>query len=164
MDYPTVTLKINGQELNVDLSKAHETWIEHLLTYGARRFPNDSFSGEKGQTKYDLVRDLLAEIESGEPKPEKTRSRASAPADPIEALAFKTAKGDLLARFKMETGAGKIADIVAAGNAAVNKYFRETENGPVWNEEEVKNFIDRMAEAKKRDYRAEAKTMLSVDF
>jgi hypothetical protein len=155
-----VELTINGQKLVADPAKMHASWLARALEYGLRRWPNDSYSGEKGQTKYDLVRAMLADMQSGDPMPEKVRSSRAASADPVEALAFKTAKGDLLAAFKKRTGAGKIADILAAGDEAVNKFFRDTENGSVWNEESVAAWIAKRKEAG-RDYMAEAEEVIN---
>lgn len=85
---------------------------------------------------------------------------ARQPADPILAHALKTAKTDLLAVFKKRTGARKIADMLNADDGAVAKYF--TADG-VWLDAEVVAFIDRQAEAGKRDYRTEAEAALSGD-
>lgn len=163
MEFQKVELKVNGQTLVVDPNKLHPTWLQKVVEYGCRRFPNDSFSGEKGQTKFDLVAGLLNDMQSGEPMPERTPRRSAAPKDPIAALAFKTAKTLLLDIFKTRTERSKIADIVDFGDEAINAYFRDTDNGPVWNEESIYAFIEKQKEAGKRDFMKEAEAALAID-
>ena len=153
------TTKINGEEVQVDFSKMHPSWVEAHLQKAAQRFLNDRYSGEKGATKLKAIRADLAVIHSGEPMPVRER-QTRAPADPVEALAVKTAKGDLLAKMKSMTGANKIADILAANNPTVNKYF--TPEG-VWIESAVIAFIEKQAANGKRAYVEEARAILDTD-
>ena len=153
--------KVNGNVLVVDPGKMHETWIVAALEYGLRRYANDKFSGEKGQTKFELVRAFYAEMMNGKEMPEKTR-RSVAPIDPVGALASKNAKADLLAVMKNLTKVGNIKAIYEAGDDKVKAYFTVNDNGPVWNEESVKAFIAKQAAGGGRDYKKEAEQTLSV--
>lgn len=167
MKFETVTLKIKDTagkivEVQADPNKFHETWLAKVVEYGTRRFPNDSYSAIKGDNKVDMVKALVKEMESGEAMPERVR-KSAAPSDPIGALVDKNAKADLMAVFKHRTGKGRIADIVADSDTAINAYFNETESGHSWNQEAVAKFVAKQKEAGKKDYRADAEAMLAMD-
>ena len=158
-----VTLKINGQELQADTDKMHETWIAKCLAYGVRRLPNDTYSGEKGATKYDLVSKLIADMESGEPAPVRVQGSGRSPADPVEALARKNAKADLTGMFRAVTGATKAVDFATHEKVAPFFTMVERESGvaAVWNEETVTAWIAKQFNAKKRNYLADAEAVIS---
>ncbi len=86
-------------------------------------------------------------------------SRARLPDD--MALAVRNAKADLLVMFKRLTGKGKIADMV--DHKKIAPYFNTAGDNVVWLDESVQAWIEKQAEAGKRDYVAEAKAALSVD-
>ena len=150
--------KINGQAIRWDASKMHESWLLRFLEKGFQRYANDMYSGEKGQTKYDLVMGVAKEANSGEPAPERAMRKASLPDD--QALAVKMAKQDLTLVFKKITGAGRIADMVE--HEKVKAFFNVSESAVVWNDDAVLKWIAKQAEANKRDYLAEAKTSLAA--
>ncbi|MBM61915.1 MAG: hypothetical protein CL484_03065 [Acidobacteria bacterium] len=78
-----------------------------------------------------------------------------------KALALKNAKADLLVAFKRITGKGKIADMVE--HEKVAPYFNQTADAVTWNDEAAIAWMEKQAEAGKRDYLAEAQAALSVD-
>jgi len=151
-----VELKINGQPLILDPAKVDESWFATLFAYGARRYPNDKFSGETdGNAKFEAVRGLIASM--AEPMPERVAGAGSAPKDPIEALAVRNAKADLLAAFKTRTGKMKIEDMLA--DKAVAKFFANGKNGPVWIEASVEAWMTKRLAAGK-SYLDEATAMI----
>ena len=154
MTHNIVKLRINGLDLFADPNKFHPTWLERVIEYGTRRLPNDSFSGEKGNTKYDLVRAMIAEMESGNPMPEPTR-KARVPADPVLELAVKNAKTTLVAVIKARGFGGKIADW--SNHEVAGKYF----DGDTWDDEAVIAWID--GKPGGTDYRAEAEAALATE-
>ncbi len=158
-----VTLKINGQEIVCDTDKLHESWRAKCLAYGVRRLPNDTYSGEKGALKYDMVKKLIADMESGNEAPVRVQGAGRSPADPVDALARKNAKADLTGMFRAVTGATKAIDFAA--HEKVAPYFtvgEHVDNGPfaVWNEETVTTWMAKQAESGKRDYQADAKAII----
>lgn len=157
-----VTLKINGQELQADTDKMHESWIAKCLAYGVRRLPNDTYSGEKGEVKHDLVKKLLADMQSGEAAPVRVQGAGRSPANPVEALARKNAKADLTGMFRAVTGATKAIDFAKHEKVApfFNMVERETGEAAVWNEESVTSWITKQKESKKRDYLKDAKAII----
>jgi hypothetical protein len=157
-----VTLKINGLPLEVDTDKMHESWIEKCLAYGVRRLPNDSFSGEKGEVKYDAVKGLLADMMSGDPAPVRVAGSGRAPSDPIESLARKNAKADLTGMFRAVTGATKAIDFAQHEKVAPFFTLNDTDDGQraVWNEESVTKWITKQKDSDKRDYMADAKAII----
>ena len=160
-----VTLKINGQELQADTDKMHETWIAKCLAYGVRRLPNDSYSGEKGKVKYDLVKALIADMESGKPAPVRAVGQGRTPADPVAALARKTAKATLTNMFKAVTGAGKALDFASHEKCApffTIKVQDDNTKIAVWKEETVTAWIAKQKESGKTDFIAEAKAFLEA--
>lgn len=86
-------------------------------------------------------------------------SRARLPDD--MALAVRNAKSDLLVMFKRVTGKGKIADMV--DHEKIAPYFSTVGNNVTWEDASVVTWIEKQAEAGKRDYVAEAKAALTVD-
>lgn len=154
------TTKMDGQEITIDFSKMHHSWLEAHLKKAAQRFLNDTYSGLMPSEKLAQARKDLAVIHSGEAMPEKARRSGGGGGDPIKALALKNAKTDLMAIFKKRTKLAKIADIIGAGDDAVNKYF--SADG-TWRDEQVVAFIDKQKDAGKRDYVAEARDLLADD-
>lgn len=154
--------KINGQPIAYDPAKMHESWLIAFLEKGMQRFANDKYSGEKGQTKFDLCAEIARQANSGDEMPEAERGsrRASVPDD--VALAIRNAKADLTVRFKRLTGEGKIANMVAA-DKRVAKYFEEKGDNVVWKDDAVQTWIDKQKESGTRDYLAEAQAALAVD-
>lgn len=158
-----VTLKINGQEIHADTEKFHESWIEKCLAYGVRRLPNDSYSGEKGGTKFDLVKALIKDMESGEAAPVRVQGTGRSSADPVQSLARKNAKADLSGMFRAVTSATKAIDFAKHEKVAPFFNMVERESGEVaavWNEETVTAWMMKQKEAKKRDYLADAKAII----
>ena len=159
-----VTLKINGQEIQANTDKMHESWIAKCLAYGVRRLPNDTYSGDKGAVKYDLVSKLIADMESGEPAPVRVQGSGRAPSNPIEALARKNAKADLTGMFRAVTGETKA--IMFAQHEKVAPFFTVVkgdspeQDRAVWNEETVTAWIAKQKDAKKRDYMKDAKSII----
>jgi hypothetical protein len=157
-----VTLKINGQEIHADTDKMHESWIAKCLAYGVRRLPNDTYSGDKGATKYDLVSKLIADMESGEPAPVRVQGSGRSPANPIEALARKNAKADLTGMFRAVTECTKAVDFAQHPKVApfFNRSVKDGVESAVWNEDSVSSWMGKQAKAGKRDYLADAKAVI----
>ena len=159
-----VMLKINGQELQADTSKMDESWIAKCLAYGVRRLPNDTYSGEKGATKYDLVSKLIADMESGEPAPVRVQGSGRSPANPVEALARKNAKADLTGMFRAVTDKTKAIDFAQHEKVApfftIVKGDSPEQDRAVWNEETVTAWMAKQKDAKKRDYLADAAAII----
>ena len=153
-----VTLKINGLELIADTDKMHETWIEKCLAYGVRRLPNDSYSGEKGETKHELVKALLDDMMSGEPAPVRVQGSGRSSVDPVESLARKNAKADLTGMFRAVTGATKAIDF--AKHEKVAPFFIVAEDKAIWNELNVLAWMAKQKDSGKRDYVADAKAII----
>lgn len=152
-----VTLKINGQEIVADPNKFHASWLARVIEYGTRRLPNDTHSGEQGATKEELVRKMIADMESGEPMPEKTRAAPKAKADPVRKMAR-----DLATTFLAESLAkamGKDAKVWAE-NPKTAHLFRLTEKGAVRFDLAA---IDEWMEGykAKRDFMADAQAALA---
>ncbi len=159
-----VTLKINGQEIEANTDKFHESWIAKCLAYGVRRLPNDSYSGEKGKTKFDLVKALIADMESGKEAPVRVQGSGKSSADPVVSLARKNAKADLTGMFRAVTGATKAMDFALHEKVApffnIVKGDTDKDNRAVWNEETVTAWMGKQKEAGKRDYAADAKAII----
>ena len=154
-----VTLKINGQPITVDLSKVDDSWLTHCLTYGVRRFINDSHSGLKGQTKYEACQMLNKDMMSGNPMPEKVRkSGGGSSLDPVTALAYKNAKAALTMIFKQATDATKAIDF--AKHEKIAPFFTVTEDRAVWKDDTVKAWIEKQKADGKVDYMGDAKATL----
>ena len=144
----------NPHTISIDFAEMHSTYLEAHLRKAVQRFLNDKYSQLKADDKLVAIKDEAARINSGVALERKERVSV-APSDPVEALAVKNAKGDLLAAFKARTGAAKIADMIAA-DAAVARFF--TDNG-VWRDDVVLAWMENKA---KRDYRADAKATLDA--
>lgn len=153
-----VELKINGLPLTVDTSKLHESWIEKALAYGLRRLPNDTFSSFKGAEKYNLVKDMLEEMEKGGEAPQRIASGKLSAKDPVEALAWKNAKADLTAMFRAVTGSTKALDF--AKHEKIAPFFKVTEDRATWIDESVVKWIEKQVADGKRDYMQDAKVAL----
>lgn len=153
-----VTLKINGQEITCDTDKMHESWRAKCLAYGVRRLPNDAYSGEAGPLKYDRVKLLIADMESGKEAPVRIRGAGRSPADPVDALARKNAKADLVAMFREVTDTTKAIDF--AKHEKVAPFFTVADGKAVWKEETVTKWMTKQAESGKRDYQADAKVVI----
>lgn len=159
-----VTLKINGQEIHADTDKFHESWIAKCLAYGVRRLPNDSFSGEKGELKYDRVKLLIADMESGKEAPVRVSSGKSS-VDPVTALARKTAKATLTNMFKAITKAGKALDFAKHEKCAPFFTIKELEDKTtvaVWKEETVTAWMTKQKDSGKIDFMADAKAYIEA--
>lgn len=152
-----VDMKINGSVLEVDTDKLHKTFFERALEYGVRRYVNDSYSGEKGQLKFDLCAALVAKMNAGEELVTGER-RSKIPADPIKALAHKLAKTALVVVFKNLTGKAKLEDM--AQHEKVSPYFIEIGGKLAWNEEAVGNYVERRAE--KDDFMGQAEKIINA--
>jgi len=158
-----VTLKINGQEIQADTDKFHESWIAKCLAYGTRRLPNDTYSGEKGATKFDLVSKLIADMESGEPAPVRVQGSGRSPANPVESLARKNAKADLTGMFRAVTGATKALDFLTHDKCAPFFVGGEKEDGNLfatWNEVTVTAWMVKQKDSGKRDYMQDAQVII----
>lgn len=158
-----VTLKINGLDIVANTDDMHETWIAKCLAYGVRRLPNDSFSGEKGETKYELVKGLVADMMSGEAAPVRVAGSGRSSADPVESLARKNAKADLTGMFRAVTKATKALDFAKHEKVAPFFTVSEKEDGEfmaVWNEVSVTAWMGKQVESGKRDYMADAKAII----
>lgn len=152
-----VELKINGQSIIINTDKLHESWIAHCLAYGLRRFPNDKYSGEKGQTKFDLVHALVVDMHSGDAMPERVKGVSRAPKDPILNLALKTAKTDLGAMFRKVTSATKTIDWCK--HEKVAQFFKVDGDKAIWIDAVVVKWMESRKET--CDYMANAK--VSID-
>ena len=149
------TTKIAGEEFAFDVRKMHTSWLDKLMVKACQRLVNDTFSSA-GDAKLKLSREMQAAMMSGEPAPERiVISRAAE--NPVEALARKNAKADLLAVFKARTDKGKIADMIEA-DKIVAAYF--TIEG-VWIDDKVLAFMAK--NIAKRDYMAEAEATLAIE-
>ena len=156
----SVELKINGNAITVDLSKAHESWLAHALTYGVRRFINDSHSGAKGQDKWEACMLMAKDIMSGEAMPEKATRSTGGSVDPVTALALKNVKADLSAMFKQVTGGTKVMDWAA--HAKIAKFFQIKDDRATWLDGVVTAYMAKQAELGKVDYMKAAKDTLST--
>lgn len=156
-----VTLKINGQAITVDLAKVHESWLAHCLTYGVRRYINDSHSAAKGQEKYELCMDMAKTMANGEAMPEKVRKTSGGTsADPVMALAMRNAKASLTALFKKITGETKALDF--AKHEKIAPFFVITEDRAVWIDAKVMAFIEKQKADGKVDYVGDAEATLAM--
>lgn len=159
-----VTLKINGKPIVADTDKMHESWIEKCLAYGVRRLPNDSYSGEKGDVKFDLVTALIKDMESGEAAPVHVQGSGKSSADPVESLARKNAKADLTGMFRAVTEATKAIDF--AQHEKVAPFFTVVKGDSVeldravWNELSVTAWMAKQKDSGKRDYLADAQAII----
>lgn len=123
----SVIMRADGQELAMDLSKMHESWLVRIVEYGARRLVNDTYSGEKGAEKVELCRAMIAEMENGAPMPQKERKAPSASkADPVRKLAR-----DLATTFLTQSLAAKLGKDMAvwAAQESLKTLFTFTEKG-----------------------------------
>ena len=152
-----VDMKINGSVLEVDTDNLHKTFFERVLEYGVRRYVNDSYSGEKGQLKFDLCAALVAKMNAGEELASGER-RSKIPADPIKALAHKLAKTALVVVFKNLTGKAKLEDM--AQHEKVAPYFVEVGGKLAWNEDAVAEYIERRAA--KDDFMGQAEKIINA--
>lgn len=153
-----VELKINGQVIVIETEKLHEDWVSLCLEYGIRRKINDTYSGEKGNVKFDLCRAMAADMQSGKAPAEKTR-KARTESDPVLGLAVRNAKQDLVAVFKRVSGKVKLEDMAA--HEKIAPYFEDKGGKLVWNDEAVIGWVGKQKEAGKRDYMAEAESTLN---
>jgi hypothetical protein len=157
-----VERKVNGQAIVLDTEKMDQTWLDHCLAYGIGRFINDKYSGEKGQTKYDLCMLLGKEMQNGEPMPAVVRGGGGGQRqDPVKALAFKNAKADLSALFRNVTGFAKGID--QAGHEKVAPFFVVKDDRATWNDTNVEAWMTKQKEAGKTDYMKAAKDILTTD-
>lgn len=125
-------IKINGQELTVDFSKMHPTWIDAHLRKAAQRFLNDKYSGEDAATKLELITADLRDIHSGEAMPEKERKAASAvKADPVRKLARETCTAQLVSKFKANAATFGADEKAWIAHPKIGKFFRQTPKGGV---------------------------------
>lgn len=152
-----VDMKINGSVLEVDTDKLHKSFFDRTLEYGIRRFVNDSYSGEKGQLKFDLCAALVAKMNAGEELVTGER-RSKIPTDPIKALAHKLAKTALAVVFKNLTGKAKLEDM--AQHEKVAPYFIEIGGKLAWNEDAVGEYIERRAG--KDDFMGQAEKIINA--
>lgn len=152
-----VELKINGSVLEVDTDKLHKTFFERVVEYGVRRYVNDSYSGEKGQVKFDLCAALVAKMNAGDELTTGER-RSKVPTDPVKALAHKLAKTALVVVFKNLTGKAKLEDM--AQHEKVSPYFIEVGGKLAWNEEAVGNYVERRAA--KDDFMGQAEKIINA--
>lgn len=156
-----VELKVNQQLIIVDTDKVDQSWLNHCLAYGVRRFINDKYSGMEGQTKYELCMALAKDMTSGEKMPEVVRGMGGRITDPVEALAVKNAKSDLTAIFRVVTKMTKGADM--AKHEKVAPFFKVTDDKAVWIDATVKAWMDKQKADGKADYMEAAKTTLGAD-
>jgi len=152
--------KINGQAIQYHVDKMDQSWIIAFLEKGMQRFANDKYSGETGQTKFDLCRGIAKAANSGEEMPVTVRGSSKPKMPDNMALAVKNAKADLTLLFKRVTGQGKIVDMVA--HEKVAPFFIAKGDAMVWRDEVVQSWIGKQKDAGK-DYVAEADAALAVD-
>ena len=157
-----VEMKVNGHPLRLDTAKLHPTWLDFCLAYGVKQKINDTYSGEKGQTKYDLCAAMIRDMESGEAMPERERKAPqAAKADPVRKMARDLATTFLTARFR---AAFKTDDMsVWAKNDKAAKYLRFTEKGSArFDLAKVDEWIDAFAKQDGgQDFMAQAKAALA---
>lgn len=152
--------KANGVFVAIDPTKAHNSWLVEMLRYGAQRKPNDSFAGESGQTKLDLVRELIGQINAGEERAITIRRSGGSSVDPVTKMARGMARDILTLAFKKNTGLAKIADMCAA-NEKVAAYFTESDGKFTWKPEMLDAFIE--SKPGGRDFKAEAEATMKLD-
>lgn len=154
-----VELKIAGEPLVVLPHKMDAGWLAEMLAYGIRRKVNDTYSGA-GENKLDLCRAMVKDLNEGVAFEGRQR-RATVTMDTAEKLAFDAARTDLTAIFKARTKLAKLADMARAEPELVGKYLAVGEDGRAsWNNQEVMAWVERLREAGKRDYLAEAREAL----
>jgi hypothetical protein len=134
----TLKIKINDatdsldaiyREVDVDTSKMHASWLARVVEYGTRRLLNDTFSADKGQTKFDLVKGLAQDMQSGEAMVEKVRKAGVASkADPARKMAREAASSFLTSRFVKAFGKDSAKWIE---QAKIAHLFTLTEKGNV---------------------------------
>ncbi len=148
--------KIDGREVLWHPGKMDNSYLVAFLEKGMQRLANDKWSGEKGDTKYDLVKGMAQDANSGKELPEGRTRTARLPDD--IALAQKNAKADLLLVFKKATGKGKVADMQDVPQIAA--FFQEKGGSTVWNPDAVNRYIEKQRVDGGRDYIAEARATL----
>lgn len=155
-------MKVNGVELSFDTARMHQSWVARALEYGVKQLVNDTYSGEKGEVKFDLCRAMLADMMNGEPMPVKERkSPAARGVDAIRDLARDKATSFLVAGLTKKFG----KDMTTwAAQPALRKLFRFTEKGNArfvlaavdeWMEGPIKAQRDFMQEAREELENAE---------
>lgn len=149
--------KANGEFVQVNIKDAHDTWLAEALRYGFQRKINDTFAGESGNTKLELVRDLVAKINAGEERAITARRSGGSSVDPVTKMARGFARDLLMTAFKKSTGLVKIADMCEA-NEKVAQFFTFKDDKPMWNMEAVDKFMDTKPAG--RDFRAEAEAAI----
>ena len=153
--------KINGQIVQYDPAKMHSSWLRRFLEKGMQRLANDMFSGETGQTKFDLVAGIAAQSMSGEVAPVRQRGGTARLPDDVS-LALKLARQDLNIIFKKVTGKGKASEF--AEHEKIAPFFTFKDNDvALWNNDVVQTWVEKQAKDDKRDYLAEAKKSLEID-
>ena len=150
--------KVNGQPIMWKVGEAHPSWLQAVLEKGLQRFANDKYSGEKGQTKYELIAAMAAEFNAGKAMPEPTRRAGGASLTNTQSMAVKLAKDTLMIAFKSLTDCAKIADMCDK-DERVAAYFDLSGDRPTWRDDVVLEWIGKQREAGKRDYIAEAEAM-----
>lgn len=154
-----VEMKIAGQAITVDLAKVDESWLRHALTYGVRRFVNDSHSAAKGNDKYEACRLMVDDMISGEPMPEKATRSTGASIDPVMALALKNAKVALQSVFKQVTGETKA--LAFAEHEKIKAFYSVKDDKATWNDQTVIAWMEKQKSDGGVDYLAQAKDTIS---
>ena len=145
--------KANGEFVQINVQDAHDTWLAEALRYGFQRKVNDTFAGETGNTKLELVRDLVSQINAGEERAITMRRSGGSSVDPVTKMARGFARDLLMTAFKKSTGLAKIADMCAA-NEKVAQFFTAKDDKYIWNHDAVDKFMETKPAG--RDFKAEA--------
>lgn len=153
--------KVNGQTILWKVGEAHQSWLQAMLEKGLQRFANDKYSGEKGQTKYELIAEVAKEFNSGAAMPEPTRRAGGVSLTTTQSIAVKLAKDTLMIAFKSLTDCAKIADMCDK-DERVAAYFDLSGDRPTWRDNIVLEWIGEQRAAGKRDYIAEAEQLSDI--
>ena len=156
-----LVVKIDGIELAMAPRKMHETVLIRALEYGLRRAVNDKYSGEKGATKVELVRKLIADWEAGAELEGRSRGMAKTKVTETRKLARELATSYLTASLSKKLG----NDMSAwAKVEKLAKLFRFTDKGAArFDLDAVDAWMEEFA-AKDggKDFMAEAVAMLDT--
>lgn len=86
------TMKIGGEEMTINLTDAHDTWVQWFVARGVKRGINDTFSGA-GDNKAAMAKALIDEIQSGAAK--AVRATGGGGLDAIESQMVAMARPQL---------------------------------------------------------------------
>lgn len=178
----TLDIPVRDSVLVVDLAMLSPKIIAALFAYGLAQKLGDAGSGAKAAVTEGMAQADVKPFTESEVGKRKIAEAAigmaqkaldalyedqwsvrgggtvRVPADPVTALALRTAKEVILTLLKAKTGKAKMADIGATD--AGKTFLDVADDKATWNDEAVLAWVDKQAASGKRDFRAEAKAVL----